>query len=253
MRDGVGARPASRFPLPAFTGSARVYTRNRTYEAFYRSPMRYVPWWVLFSSVCAPILLVGGWSVSAELEGPGYDPASTTISILAADGTRGYWVMTSALVALGVCHVVTACGLRPAAPFGRAALAGGGLSAMLLALFPAPASGGSLAHGVVVTVGFSLLALWPVLAVRRGVAAARHSPGRLVPVTGRTVPWGLRPGPSVGAATLIWLGGAWFLLALHVLDTAGAAERVITFVQSFWPLVVVLSCARWAGIGGPRG
>ncbi|MGW1465774.1 DUF998 domain-containing protein [Streptomyces sp. NPDC002308] len=212
--------------------------------------MRYVPWWVLFSSVCAPILLVGGWSVSAELEGPRYDPASTTISILAADGTRGYWVMTTALVALGVCHVVTACGLRPAAPFGRLALAGGGLSAMLLAFFPAPVSGGSFAHGVVVTVGFSLLALWPVLAARR---EAQRPPGRLVPVSGGTVPWGLRPGPSVGATTLIWLGGAWFLLALFVLDIAGAAERVITFVQSFWPLVVVLSCARRIGGREPGG
>ncbi|MGW3803318.1 hypothetical protein ACWD63_22390, partial [Streptomyces clavifer] len=51
--------------------------------------MRSVPWWVLFSSVCAPILLIGGWSVSAQLHGPGYDPASATISVLAADGAGG--------------------------------------------------------------------------------------------------------------------------------------------------------------------
>lgn len=50
--------------------------------------------------------------------------------ILAADGAAGYWVMTSALLALGACHVVTAWGLRHAAPFGRMVLAGGGLSAM---------------------------------------------------------------------------------------------------------------------------
>ncbi|MEU9064990.1 DUF998 domain-containing protein [Streptomyces sp. NPDC048430] len=207
--------------------------------------MRSVSWWVLFSSVCAPILLVGGWVVSAVLQGPGYDPASATISILAADGAAGYWVMTSALLALGACHVVTACGLRPAAPFGRVALAGGGVSAMLLALFPAPSSGGSFPHGVVVAVGFSLLAVWPVLAVPRSTAGGRTPSGPGAAGVPRVVPpWGLRAGPSIMAAALIWLGGAWFLLALFVLDTAGAAERVLTFAQSLWPLVVVLSCVR---------
>ncbi|MBM7439639.1 DUF998 domain-containing protein [Streptomyces sp. HB132] len=214
--------------------------------------MRSVPWWILFSSLCAPVLLVGGWAISAELHGPGYDPASATISILASDGSRGYWVMTSALLALGTCHVVTACGLRPAALAGRVALAGGGLSAMMLALFPAPSSGGSFAHGVVVAVGFSLLAVWPVMAVRRDVPGRWAPPGRR-PAGGTRAavpPWGLRAGPSVTAAALMWLGGAWFLLALFVLDTAGAAERVITFAQSFWPLVVVLSCVRTAGRPG---
>ncbi|MER7728646.1 DUF998 domain-containing protein [Streptomyces sp. NPDC096323] len=213
--------------------------------------MRSVPLWVLFSAVSAPVLLVGGWTASAVLQGPGYDPASTTISVLAADGAGGYWVMTSALLALGACHVVTACGLRPAAPLGRVALAGGGLSAMLLALFPAPLSGGSFPHGVVVAVGFSLLAVWPVLAVRRGACAGRPLPGqaalppvRSAPSPGPSAPWGLRPGPSVGASVLMWVGGAWFLLALFLPGTAGAAERVLTFGQSFWPPVVVLSCVR---------
>ncbi|WP_405802831.1 DUF998 domain-containing protein [Streptomyces halstedii] len=235
--------------------------------------MRSVPWWALLSSACAPVLLVGGWTVSAVLQGPGYDPGSATISILASDGAQGYWVMTSALVGLGVCDVVTACGLRPAARAGRVALGGGGLSAMLLAFFPAPASGGSLDHGAVVAVGFALLALWPVLAVRRPGHARRHgrpglpdpppasdlppasglpSASDLPPASGRapaeaSVPWGLRPRPSLMAAGLMWLGGGWFLLALFVNDTAGAAERVVTFAQAFWPLVVVVSCVRWTG------
>ncbi|MFI2781117.1 DUF998 domain-containing protein [Streptomyces sp. ALB3] len=214
--------------------------------------MRSVPRWAFFSSACAPILLVGGWAVSAELQGPGYDPARATISLLASDGAGGYWVMTSALLALGACHVITACGLRPAAPFGRVTLAGGGITAMLLALFPAPSSGGSFAHGVVVTVGFSLLAVWPVLAVRRGprrmtVAALDTWPRPGAPPSEEAAPWGLRPVPSATAAGLMWLGGGWFLLALLLLDTAGAAERVLTFAQSFWPFVVVVSCVRRTG------
>ena len=209
--------------------------------------MRSVPRWVLFSSASAPILLVGGWASSAVLQGPGYDPASKTISILASNGAGGYWVMTSALIALGTCHVVTACGLRPAAYLGRLALCGGGVSAMLLAAFPAPSSGGSLKHGAVVAVSFSLLALWPVLAVRRAALGRRRAIGRrpaaALPPAG-SAPWALRPGPSLMATTLMWLGGAWFLLALFVHDTAGAAERVLTFTQSLWPLVVVVSCIR---------
>lgn len=232
--------------------------------------MRSVPWWALLSSASAPILLVGGWSISAALQGPSYDPAAKTISVLASNGAAGYWVMTSALIALGVCHVITAWGLHPAALLGRLALAGGGLTAMLLALFPVPSSGGSLEHGAVVSVGFSLLALWPALAMRRGAVPQVHAAARgataernVTPVRSNpsdrrratgggsvalsrtgTAPWGLRPGPSLMATASMWLGGAWFLLALFVHDTAGAAERVLTFAQSFWPLVVVVSCVR---------
>ncbi|MET7367706.1 DUF998 domain-containing protein [Streptomyces sp. NPDC005566] len=207
---------------------------------------RSVPRWVLFSSACAPILLVGGWAISAVLQGPDYDHASRTISTLGSRGADGYWVMTPALIALGACHVITACGLRSAALPGRVALGGGGVSAMLLVPFPAPNSGGSLDHGAVVAVGFSLLAVWPVLAVRRGAAAPGGVSGRLPTAAplGRSAPWGLRPGPSLMASVLMWLGGGWFLMALFVHDTAGAAERVLTFAQSFWPLVVVVSCVR---------
>lgn len=209
--------------------------------------MRSVPRWVLLSSMCAPVVLVCGWSIAAVLHGSGYDPASTTISILASNGADGYWVMTSALLVLGACHVITACGLRPAAYPGRLALCGGGLSAILLTAFPAPSSGGSLKHGAVVTVGFSLLALWPVLSVRRetlgrSLTTGRRAAAAVAPVA--STPWALRWGPSLMATALMWLGGAWFLLALFVHDTAGAAERVLTFAQSLWPLVVVLSCLR---------
>ncbi|MFD9542111.1 hypothetical protein [Streptomyces sp. NPDC060022] len=48
------------------------------------------------------------------------------------------------------------------------------------------------------------------------------------------------------ATVLMWTGGVRFLRALFVHDTAGAAERVLTFAQSFWPLVVGVSCVRQA-------
>ncbi|MEU6915774.1 DUF998 domain-containing protein [Streptomyces olindensis] len=198
--------------------------------------MRSVPTWALVSSGCAPVVLIMGWLVAASLQGPAYDPAAQTISVLAAPGGSGYWVMTAAFIALGVCHLLTAWGLRPAATAGRVALAAGGGSALAVALVPAPSSGGSLSHGSVAAVGFVLLAAWPVLAAR----------------TSGTVPWALRPLPSLGATAVMALGAAWFLIELHQRGAPGAAERAVTTIQSVWPFVVVLSCfQRSAPEGNP--
>ncbi|MBB3073620.1 DUF998 domain-containing protein [Streptomyces violarus] len=188
--------------------------------------MRSVPKWVLLSSGGAPVVLIMGWAVAASLQGPSYDPAAQTISVLAAPGGSSYWVMTVAFIALGICHLLTAWGLRPAAPAGRAALAAGGVSALAVALFPAPSSGGSLTHGSVAVGGFVVLAAWPVLAARRGDA----------------VPWALRPLPALGATAVMALGAAWFLAELHQEGAPGAVERAVTTIQSVWPFAVVLSC-----------
>ncbi|MFF8845426.1 DUF998 domain-containing protein [Streptomyces sp. NPDC015127] len=198
--------------------------------------MRPVPRWTLLSSGCAPVLLAGGWTIAALLEGPAYDPATQTISVLAAYGAAGFWVMTGAFVALGVCHLLTAWGLRAAALPGRAALGGGGVAALVVALLPAPSSGGSLRHGAVAVVGFTLLAVWPLLAADRGGSA----------------PWGLRPVPCVVATALMALGAGWFLIEMQSHGAAGVAERAVTCLQSLWPLVVVASCLRHPDNGHRR-
>ncbi|MGW6563756.1 DUF998 domain-containing protein [Streptomyces sp. NPDC054975] len=197
--------------------------------------MRPVPRWALLSSGCAPLLLAGGWVIAARLQGSGYDPATQTISVLAAYGAEGYWVMTGALFALGICHLLTAWALRPAARAGRVALAAGGAAAVAVALLPTPSSGGSLRHGSVAAAGFALLALWPVL-------AAHH---------GRNAPWGLRPVPALTATALMGLGALWFLIETHRQGAPGAAERLVTCMQSVWPFVVVASCVRFSAEDGP--
>ncbi|GGT07166.1 membrane protein [Streptomyces kurssanovii] len=197
--------------------------------------MRRVPRWALISSGCAPLVLVGGWTVAALLQGPDYDPATQTISVLAAYGAEGFWAMTGALLALGICHVFTAWGLRPAALAGRVALGGGGLAAFAVVLIPAPSSGGSLRHGSVAAVGFALLAVWPVLAADRGGA----------------VPWGLRPLPSLVVTVLMGVGAVWFLIEIQRHGVAGVAERLVTCVQSLWPFVVVASCLLHPDNNGP--
>ncbi|MDO0917042.1 DUF998 domain-containing protein [Streptomyces sp. DT2A-34] len=197
--------------------------------------MQPVPRWALLSSGCAPVVLIGGWTIAALLEGPAYDPATQTISVLAAYGAAGFWVMTGALAALGVCHLLTAWGLRPAALPGRVALGAGGVTACVVALLPPPSSGGSLRHGSVAAVGFTLLAVWPVLAAdRRGVA-----------------PWGLRPGPSLTATAVMLVSAAWFMIEMHQGGADGVAERLVTALQALWPFVVVASCLRHPRPAGP--
>ncbi|MFG2115915.1 DUF998 domain-containing protein [Streptomyces sp. NPDC048718] len=191
--------------------------------------MRAVPRWTLISSGIAPVLLIGGWAVAGALEGDGYDPARETISALAASGAAGSWVMTGAFLGLGVCHLVTAWGLRAARPAGRLALAAGGVVALVVALFPVPLSGGSIRHGSAAVAGFALLALWPML------AAAPGGP----------VPWALRPVPAVAVTTVMTLGAAWFLVATELHGAAGVAERFVTCLQALWPLVVVGSCLSY--------
>ncbi|MGJ5826338.1 DUF998 domain-containing protein [Streptomyces ossamyceticus] len=188
--------------------------------------MRHVPRWALLPSVSAPVLLIGGWTIAALLEGPAYDPARQTISVLAAYGAPGFWVMTGALVALGLCHLLTAWGLRAAALAGRVALGGGGVSAFVVALLPAPSTGGSLRHGSAAVVGFALLAVWPVLAADRSGAA----------------PWGLRPLPSLAATAVMGAGAVWFVIETNDQGAAGVAERFVTSFQSLWPFMVVVSC-----------
>ncbi|MGV9618845.1 DUF998 domain-containing protein [Streptomyces tendae] len=192
--------------------------------------MRFVPRWVLLSSGCAPVLLIAGWTGAAHAEGSSYDPVTQTISVLGSYGAAGFWVMTTAFLALGVCHLLTAWGLRAAATPGRLALGGGGLAALVLVALPAPSSGGSLRHGAVVVVGFTLLAVWPVLAANGGPAA----------------PWALRLVPSIAVTTLMAGGGVWFLIEMGRHGDAGVAERVVTSLQSLWPFVVSASCLRHA-------
>jgi hypothetical membrane protein len=188
--------------------------------------MRLAPWWALLSSGSAPVLLVGGWTTAELLQGPGYDPVTQTISILAAYGAPGYWVMNAMLVALGTCYLATARGLRAARLPGRLALAGGGVAAIALTVFPAPVRGGDFGHGTVVTIGFGLMAVWPVLAARgRGPA-----------------PWALRPPVTIVVSALMCLGAAWFLVELQSRGAAGVAERALTAAQAVWPLIVVASC-----------
>jgi hypothetical membrane protein len=169
------------------------------------------------SSAAAPVLLVGGWTWAARLQQGGFDPVRQTISALAGRSADDAWVMATALVGVGACHVVTALALRPAATAGRFVLGAGGLFTVAVAAQPLPATGSSPGHAVAAVGAFTALSVWPAVAFPRDARA-----------------W---------AATAV-LGGltAWFFVASasdspHV----GLDERVAAGLQSVVPFVATVA------------
>lgn len=197
-----------------------------------------VPWWGRVSSALAPVLLVGGWTLAASRQPGGFDAVTGTISALAALDAADRWIMTAGIAGTGLCHLVTAAALRPAARAGRLVLAAGGAATVLVALLPL---GGpeavALGHAAAALAAFVLLAAWPAWSWP-GVPAAPDGP------------WGLRRGVSRAAAGVLLALTALFLLAVVVpLAADGALERLAAGAQALWPAVVVATVRP----SGPRG
>lgn len=185
-----------------------------------------MPGWAVVSSAAAPVFLIGGWRLAAARQLGGFDPVSQTISALAGHGANDRWIMTAALAGVGVCHTLTATGLRSAAVAGRALLATGGVATIVLAAFPQPVRGSSTVHVGAASVALTTLSLWPALAVWR-------HPGAPV-----------RRGFYAAAAVLLGLLGWFGAQYLRSGPRVGQAERVVTGAQALWPLVAVLLARR---------
>ncbi|MGD9956337.1 MAG: DUF998 domain-containing protein [Candidatus Nanopelagicales bacterium] len=193
-----------------------------------------VPWWGRLSSLLAPILLIGGWTVAAalQLQPRGFDSTTGTISELAGLGADSRWVMTVGIAGTGVCHLLTASALRPAARGGRILLALGGVFTLLVAAFPLPAGGGSSpAHTAVAFAAFVLLTVWAGFSPRSTVRGF--------------VPWGLRrPVARLATAVLALATLAFFASVVLGVGPVGLLERVAAGAQVLWPLLVVASVPR---------
>jgi hypothetical membrane protein len=172
--------------------------------------------------------------VAAGRQPPGYKPVRDTISSLAARGATDRWVMTAALLAVGLCDLVTGAGLRPARWAGRIALMGGGVATMMVAAFPQPVRGNGIDHTIAATVAFITLALWPVMAVRRRAG---------VPVLSFAF--------AVSATVVTFGFLTWFTLEIHG-SHRGLAERGAALAEVVWPLIVAIG-ARHAPVVRRRG
>jgi hypothetical membrane protein len=142
----------------------------------------------------------------------GYNAIADTISTLASYGAVDRWIMTYTFLALGVCVLVTALGLRTAALPGRLLLSAGGFAAAMVAFFPQPAVGSSVKHISIACFAFISLAVWPVLAWRRG----------------ERTPHLLRPRVSIVVAGVLLGMCCWYVIELHSNGaTLGLSERIV--------------------------
>ncbi len=179
---------------------------------------------MLVSSGTAPVVLIGGWTVAASRQPPNYDSMTDTISALAARGATDRWIMTLALLILGMCHVVTASGLTGAGTAARAVLAVGGTATIGVAALPQP----DALHVPVATGAFVALAVWPALS---------RAPARRV---------GLGAA-AVLLALLAWL--AWLLAEADHGALLGLGERCVAGAQALCPLVISLVYLASSGVG----
>ncbi|MBO0822346.1 MAG: DUF998 domain-containing protein [Actinobacteria bacterium] len=184
-----------------------------------------LPWWGVASSLLAPVVLIGGWTVAADLQPQPFDAVRRSISALGAEGMPYRWVIAVALIGVGVCHATTGFALRSAAEPGRVMLIIGGVSSILIAVNPQGQHGGSLPHEAFSLIGVVVMTIWPIAGMRREAGA----------------PLGLRPAAVYAATCVTLVIVAWFVVELFNGPQLGLAERAVTADQSIWPLLVVVS------------
>jgi hypothetical protein len=96
----------------------------------------------------------------------------------------------------------------------------------MVAAFPQPAAGNSVAHTIAATTAFASLALWPPFAAKRASWA----------------PLLTRSSSVIASAILVGLV-VWFAAELHG-GQRGLAERAAAGAQALWPLAVVITTNR---------
>lgn len=199
--------------------------------------VRAVPWWGVVSSVAAPVLMAGGWTVAARLQPHSYSQIADTVSALAAPGAADRWVMTATFLVVAACDVITGLALRPARALGRLILIAGAVAGVLVAANPEnPGTRFPLPHIIFAAAGCVAMVTWPAGAYRRGPS----------------VPWGLRPVVSAGAVAVLVALLAWFGTELITAGgQVGLAERIFGAGQALWPLAVVGSCQYAASTAKP--
>jgi hypothetical membrane protein len=184
--------------------------------------------WALLSSALSPVLLVTGWLVAGAVQPDSYSPVRQTVSVLAGHGGSHRWIMTSALVAVGGCHLVTAAGFTALRPAARIGLVVSGLAAFGVAANPEPARGSTSQHLAFTVIGALAIAVWPVF------VAGPEWPG-----------WGPLSIRGNGLATIAFVTLLiWLAIETRDVGHLGLAERVSSAIQTTWPFVVALAARR---------
>ncbi|HEY6310254.1 MAG TPA: DUF998 domain-containing protein [Streptosporangiaceae bacterium] len=197
-----------------------------------------VPVWATVAAGLSPVLIACGWLAAGALQPGSYSPVRQTISVLAGYGGTDRWVMTSALLAVGGCHLVTAAGLEGVRVQARILLVISGLCSIGIAASPEPAHGSTPQHLAWTALGAVTIAVWPAF-------TARHASGQ--PAILRA-----RRSAAVTFAFVAMLG--WLVAETQGGGVLGLAERLTSGVQDCWPFIVALTLRRAARLTGePKG
>ncbi|HMH90461.1 MAG TPA: DUF998 domain-containing protein [Streptosporangiaceae bacterium] len=199
-----------------------------------------VPGWAVISAAISPVLLVTAWVWAGAVQPASYSPMRQTVSVMAGLGGTDRWIMTTALLLVGGCHLITAAGLTALRPPARILLVIAGVSSVGIALFPEPATGSTPAHLAFTALGAAAIAIWP------GFTIARTFP-RPVFLS--------EPGAAIVTAVFLILL-AWLISETQGGSDLGLAERLSSSVETCWPFVVAVSlwrAARRPGAGSGPG
>jgi hypothetical protein len=216
-----------RGPVDTIAGGAPVRGTASTTPARPRpvTPVRPVAWWALICAGLCATLLPCAWLVAGALQPAAYNPIHQTVSVLAGRAGMHRWIVTGALLLVGVCYLATAAGLAALRRCARVGLVVAGAAAIGIALCPEPVKGTTTEHMTCTSIGAATIAIWPALTTRRG----GHVPTVLsVPVTAATT-----------VAFLALLG--WLLFEARTDGRVGLAERLDSSVQVVWPFVVAVA------------
>ncbi|MFC7490833.1 MULTISPECIES: DUF998 domain-containing protein [unclassified Knoellia] len=184
----------------------------------------------LLSATTAVVALVGGWTWAATQQPAGFDSVRESISALAAVETPHRWIMTVALVLTGLAHIGSAVMLPGLRRAGRGVLGAAGLATIGVALVPLPSrSDGSLAHTLIASASFVLLAIWPWFAADRSSTAL------------------VRPGVARPAAAVMLALVASLTVGARAGMPFGAHERVVAALLALWPLATAV--VAWWTLG----
>ncbi|HEY2791730.1 MAG TPA: DUF998 domain-containing protein [Micromonosporaceae bacterium] len=176
------------------------------------------------SAGLAPIVMTTGWLIAAAVQPVTYSPMRETISALAGHGGRDRWIVTGALVVVGVAYIANGFGLSALARPARVGLVISGVAAIGIASCPEPVTGTTGQHLACVSVGAASIAIWPLLTVQRSPACALTSASCAVPV---------------GVVFLVMLG--WLVVQAHSGGTMlGLVERLDSSLQMMWPFAVAV-------------
>jgi hypothetical membrane protein len=219
---GQPGRPAELPPA----GTARRHTRGLASSVTWRlRPHGLAPGWTVVSAGLSPVLVTVGWLVADAVQPASYDPIRKTVSVMSGYAGTDRWIMTGALLLVGVCQLLTAAGLTGAGVPARILLAVAGLSGIGIAVSPEPVVGSTPQHLAWTSLGAVAIAVWPAF-------VARRAPPRPLILGGY--------GCAVVTAVFMVLLG-WLVIETQGGSDLGLAERLSVSTETCWPFVVAVA------------